>query len=101
VFDYVPFREHEITSLRTAFNALDTDEDGHINRAEALALATTAGIFGKGDAKVAAEKYLTSIDLVEADDTISWEPFLFSVGAAYHKLGGRGTPVKRVYNKIA
>ena len=53
MFDSVPFSDSEISSLRTAFLALDSDEDGHVSRADVLKLVSTTDLFGLAQAKVA------------------------------------------------
>lgn len=101
VFDYIPFNEKEITALRKSFKAADKDEDGYLNRAEVLELVNASELFGLHAAKVALDdnvklgeearnkptaKFLQHLDLVDKDDRISWEPFLFSVAASFHTL---------------
>jgi len=110
VFDSVPIQEHEISSLRAAFNALDRDEDGHLSRAELLKLVHSSELFGLKDAKVdlaaldagkveglnkPTRRFLRQLDLLDKDDNISWEPFLFSVAASFHSLEERAPARKQ------
>jgi hypothetical protein len=104
VFDSVPFGEHEIASLRASFNALDKDEDGHLSRADVLKLVHESHLFSLREAKLDLEKngaggprgtealnkptgrFLKQLDLLDKDDSITFEPFLFSVAASFHGL---------------
>lgn len=110
VFDTVPFEGDEIAQLREAFNKLDSDEDGHVSRADVLKLVDSSSVFGlhaaavnldvveKNDGTVTGSRiqgealnkptarFLRQLDLLDKDDSITWEPFLFSVAASFHSL---------------
>lgn len=105
IFDYAPFREDEIDTLHDAFNALDTDNDGYITRNDVLRLVNETELFGLAGAKVdvtaapdgkemplnkATAKFLEQLDLLDKDDSISFEPFLFSAAASFHSFGSGG-----------
>lgn len=114
MFDSVPFSDIEISRLRSAFNSLDADEDGHVSRSDVLKLVNTTELFGLAGAKVdltaarpsptaaaagvpsealnkQTARFLEQLDLLDKDDSVSWEPFLFSVAAAFHTLGPKST----------
>lgn len=46
VFDYVPLNDSDIASLRSEFNAMDKDEDGHLSRSDVMALVGSTAILG-------------------------------------------------------
>jgi len=104
VFDRVPISDDVISSLRDAFNSLDSDGDGHVSRADILSLVSTRrDLFGpaspaaagnapldladptqRGGLSKQTQRFLEQLDLLDKDDSISWEPFLFSVAASFH-----------------
>ena len=137
--------DSDIASLRTEFNAMDKDEDGHLSRSDVMALVGTTSILGLQHVKADLQaqggeavsrptaKFLQQLDLLDKvgknnsnkvahrcaatasrahplfglncsrflfathsvvcvqDDSISWEPFLFSVAASFHSLAPRAT----------
>ena len=104
MFDSVPFSDAEISRLCSAFNALDSDEDGHVSRSDVLKLVNNTELFGLSGAKLnlsaprpsealnkQTARFLEQLDLLDKDDSISWEPFLFSVAAAFHTMGSSST----------
>jgi glycerol-3-phosphate dehydrogenase len=101
VFDAVPIREEDIKSLRKEFDQMDKAGNGVLSRSEVMQLITNSSLFGLQDAKLAGraegalrsageeglnkptKRFLEQLDLLDKDDRISFEPFLFSVAASF------------------
>ncbi len=99
MFDRIPFNADEISKLHELFNSLDKDQDGHLSRSEVIELANQSKLFGLDKAQVEGgqalnkqtQKFLDQLSLLDRDDKVSWEPFLFSVAASFHSFTKGGS----------